>query len=101
MQIHFTHDELKLVAEILEAHLSSSDEAVKKASYSLFDRVISHDFRFAFDELEDLQDILTSYQTSLHDQIATVDQETKPGLIRKAELLEAVMGKVTEACAMV
>lgn len=101
MQLHFTRDELQLVAEILEQQSSSANEALKRASYSLLDRIIAHDLRFAFDELEDLQDILAGYRTSLHDQIAAAAAEAKLGLVHKDQLLEAAMDKVTEACAMV
>lgn len=101
MQLQFTHEELKLVAEILEVQASLGEGRLKAASSALLGRVIEHDLRLAFDELEDLQDILEAYKKAMQQQVAQATPATKPTLAQKEQLLEKVIDKVTEACAMV
>jgi len=100
MQLQFTRDELGLLAGILEQQASGGGKW-KAASYALLDRVIAHDLCLAFDELEDLQDILSAFESSFRQQLATATPETRPRLAQKEQLLEKVIDKVTEACAMV
>jgi len=101
MQLRFNHEELKLLAEILEELASSREGNMKKASYDLLDRVIAHDLRFGSDELENLQDLLSAYKNDLRQRTSVAPETMKQALKDRAKLLESVMDKVTEACAMV
>ena len=89
MQLLFTREELKMVSEILEAEAARDPQSKPKA-YALLDRIIAHDLGFAFDELEDLQDLVSAYAHAHHEQLAV-----------PAQLLEKITDKITEACAMV
>jgi hypothetical protein len=102
MQLQFTRDELKLVAEVLEVPNSVRDDSRAVKRYNLLDHVIAHDMRFAFDELEDLLDILTDYENGLRQHLAQAT-ETKAAEAESEslKLLQHLMEKVTEACAMV
>jgi len=101
VQLQFTREELKLVAEILEQQAALRTDRLKAASYALLDRVISHDLGLAFDELEDLEEILQSYGKLLQQQLVEAAPETKVLLGERERMLERVKDKVTEACAMV
>jgi hypothetical protein len=101
VQLLFTREELKLVAEILEQQAALRTDRLKAMSYELLDRVISHDLGLAFDELEDLEEILQSYDKWLQQQLLTVTPEAKLLIAAKEQMLAAVKDKVTEACAMV
>jgi hypothetical protein len=94
MQLQFTRDELKLLADIL-------NNSENRAAETLLDRVLTRDLRFGFDELEDLADILRTYQDTLPAQIGgTKEPERKRQLQRQQRLLAPMVDKVTEACAM-
>jgi hypothetical protein len=99
MQLQFTPDELKVLAEILEIQNSVGNDRGAVKRYNLLDRVIVHDMRFTFDELEDLLDILADYERGLRQQsVQTTEKVAETELLR---LLQHLMEKVTEACAMV
>ncbi len=92
MQLHFLPEELNLLADIL---LNQGEPA------ALLDRVMARDLRFDFDELEQLQEILISNQRSLRDQLSRcVDTKTEKKLQARQSLLESMIEKVSEACAM-
>ncbi len=101
MQLLFTREELKFLTEILEQQASASVNQPKPIAYGLLDHIIAHDLRFAVDELEDLQDILNAYEHAFRARLADVPLEQKEAIAKKEELLERIMDKVTEACAMV
>jgi hypothetical protein len=94
MQLQFTRDELKLLADIL-------NNSENRAAENLLDRVLTRDLRFGFDELEDLAGILRTYQNTLSAQISgTKERERKRQLQEHQRLLAHMVDKVTEACAM-
>lgn len=101
MQLQFTREELKLLAEILEETAATSTAALKAKSSALLTRVIEHDLRLAFDELEDLEDILLAHKKVLSQKLAQAGLANKPTLAQRAALSERIKDKVTEACAMV
>lgn len=101
MQLQFTRDELALLAEILERQAATRTDRLKGASYALLDHVIRHDLGLAFDELEDLQDLLMSCKTELLQQVASASPQLKTQLELREKLLQKITDKVTEACAMV
>ena len=101
MQLQFTHEELKLVAQVLEEQSGAGEGRLRMAASALLGRIIEHDLRLAFDELEDLQDILNAYARSLPQRIAQASPPIKQALAKNQQLLEHVMDRVTEASAMV
>jgi hypothetical protein len=101
MQLQFSREELKLVAQILEEQTAAREGRLKVACSELLGRVIEHDMHFASDELEDLQDILIAYEKELQLRVEQGSAVTKPVLLQKHQLLENILDKVTEACAMV
>jgi len=101
MQLLFTREELKLLTEILEEQASAGENSAKPLAYDLLDHVIGHDLRFAFDELEDLQDLLNAYEHAFRQKLSAAAPEARLALMAKEKLLEKIMDKVTEACAMV
>ncbi|MFB3813714.1 MAG: hypothetical protein ACE14L_06340 [Terriglobales bacterium] len=83
MQLHFTVGELKLLVEVLQSEDSATAE-------HLLDMVLARDMRFAFDELEDLAEIVSKALQSTpvtdpHDRRTT---------------LQRILDKLIAACAM-
>jgi predicted transcriptional regulator len=101
VQLQFTREELKLLAEVLEHESAVCTDRLKKASYELLDRVIAHDLGLAFDELEDLQEILQRYERALLQLLQQATPEALLLLVEKECRLQKIKDKVTEACAMV
>jgi hypothetical protein len=102
MQLHFTPEELKELALVLERQAAEKQGTAKAKAYALLEHVIAHDFRLAFDELEDLQDLLAEYEYAFRKRLAdAAAPEVQSGLKLEGKLLEKVIDKVTEACAMV
>jgi hypothetical protein len=102
MQLQFTGEELKLVAQVLEHPSSARDDRQAVKRYNLLEHVIAHDMRFAFDELEDLLDILIDYESGLRQQLAQIRETKAPNAESKSlKSIQRLIEKVTEACAMV
>jgi hypothetical protein len=92
MQLHFLPEELNLLADIL---LNQGDPA------GLLDRVMARDIRFDLDELDQLREILVSNKRSIGDESASCqDPRTRSSLQNRQLLLESMIEKVSEACAM-
>ena len=101
MQLQFTQEELKLLAEVLEQQVVVCTDRLKTASYELLDRVIAHDLGLAFDELQDLQEILQRYEKVFLQLFPQATPEAMLLLVEKERRLQKIKDKVTEACAMV
>jgi hypothetical protein len=102
LQLQFTRDELKLLAEVLEVPNSVRDDRRAVERYNLLDHVIANDMRLASDELEDLLDILTDYEQDRRQQLAqTTETRAAEAESKNLKLLRHILEKVTEACAMV
>lgn len=92
MQLHFLPEELNLLADIL---LNQGDPA------GLLDRVMARDIRFDLDELDQLREILVSNKRRIGDEAASCqDPRTRSRLQNRQLLFEAMIEKVSEACAM-
>jgi hypothetical protein len=100
MQLHLNTDELNLLANLLmnpegETSRSPMDE-------HLLDMVLVRDLRFDSDELERMAALLVAYESCIKGALA---RETNAGhkteLQRKLTLVERVLEKVDEACAMI
>jgi transposase len=98
MQVVFSVEEFRFLVHTLREFSESHPElsAQSKAS-ALLDKVLAHDFAFSIDELEDLEQILKAYESKAYPELVDSQSWEKR---RNAQLLERVLDRVTEACAM-
>jgi hypothetical protein len=91
MQLRFTIDELNLLAEVLEYNDAED----------LVDRVLARNIQFTSDELDRMAEMLSARDRELRDAISKADDAaTKRNWERTRALLQRVLDKITEACAM-
>ena len=99
MQLHFSLEELKLLAEVLEQQVQQTPG--KGPASELLDHVIERNLGFGCDELEDLSAILGEAvqlaKAQLHQQS---DASIQAKMQTRLRALEELRDKVTEACAM-
>jgi hypothetical protein len=89
MQLLFTLDELRLLADVLEQYLQEPPQENQKAIEDLLEKVFTRRLQFAADELDLLAGLLLE-RTHEHPETGA----------DKRKLLQGVLDKVTEACAM-
>ena len=100
MQLVFTIEEFRLLVHILREHSdndSSPETSLLRAATALLQKVLARDFRFSIDELEDLEEILKIEEQKVH---GGNDATCTPEQVHNTELLEHLLDRVTEACAM-
>jgi hypothetical protein len=101
MQLHFETEEFDVVANMLLEETRRSPGLPTLSTEDILDRVLARKLEFGFDELDYLLSLATVQKQSLTEEISrTHDPETKAGLQRRKLLVEHVMDKLTEACAM-
>jgi hypothetical protein len=114
MQLFFTIDELKLLVDIVEhrdrelrEEMSTHPEQIPALSQKrdccarLLDRIVVRDFGFGYDELQDMVEMLTACRASFRSELAKADEaNTRVELEKRNHILEHMLDKVTEACAM-
>ena len=115
MQLHFSVEELKLLAEVLEEQIRRAPGT--GAASDLLDHVIEHNLGFGCDELEDLASILqeavrrvrADLKVAADPAVQAAEGLTGAPHIESAReiriktrllALEQLCDKVTEACAM-
>ncbi len=92
MKLYFSADDFKLLADIL---LNQGDPA------GLLPRVMDHDLRFDFNELDQLREILVSNWSNVTAEIdACRDPQIKQALEARQARLETMIERVTESFAM-
>ena len=114
MQLHLEADELNLLANVLlervgprstEQGSPGPDRSVQQGPGffdDLLDKVLARDLRLDADELEAVVDLLTKEKLKLTRGGALLKDAAPPAESqRKLRLLERVLEKVDEACAMV
>lgn len=89
MQFHLQPEELNVLLEAVQQEPGPA--------HALVDRLLDRDLRFAFDELEDLADVLTLHIGRLRAQLGTA---AAPDLQRKLTVLEHALDRVNECLAM-
>lgn len=95
MQLHFSVEQLQLLAEIL------SEQRTKPAE-DLLDRVLARDLRFDFDELEQLSVLLNARRKEVMNRLGeTKNPELSARLQQAKSLLDGMLERVSEASAMV
>jgi len=117
MQLHFTKEEMALLADVLDERDTGLRKQIAQAESgpaqqvlerkramgnALLDKVIGRQLQLAVDELENLCDILAEINDDLRTRIAQADNgsASKRQLEQKKSLLQSVRDKATEACAM-
>jgi hypothetical protein len=116
MQFHFGMDELNLLADILRERVDTMSAQEPSAasvqgngdigqaarSYDdLLDRVLARDLRLDSDELEQVADLLSEQKRNLKNEIARSQHSVlRIDLQLKLGLLERILQRVEEACAM-
>ncbi len=114
MQLFLTIDELKLLVDIVEhcdrelreqinnqPEQSGALNRKRECCARLLDRIVARDFGFGFDELEDMVEMLTVCRGTFRAEIANMTQpDVRATLQRRQQILEHMLDKVTEACAM-
>ncbi len=94
MQLHFTPEEMGLVADILLECAPDQED--------LLQMFFAHKMRFDCEQLDRLAGIVTQYQRKIAaDFAATGNLELKDALRRTQNLLDRVAERVQEASAMV
>jgi hypothetical protein len=114
MQLRFTLEERQLLADILE----ELDFKLRSASRNpnsgepapldnqvlavegLLDQVIDAKFEFGCDELDRLVEVLTAHKRKLEEELRNAANGSSEDLQRKRRLLQSILDKVIEACAM-
>lgn len=92
MKLYFSAEDFNLLADIL---LNQGDPA------GLLPRVMDHDLRFDFDELDQLRETLVSNWTRVSKEIEVCqDPQTKQTLEARQTRLENMIERVTESFAM-
>lgn len=98
MQVVFSVEEFRfLVHALRELSESQPESSLRSAASTLLEKVLAHDFAFSIDELEDLEEILKAYESKAYAELADSQSWEKR---HNAQLLERVLDRVTEACAM-
>ena len=92
MKLHFSSEELKLIADIL---LNQGDPA------GLLDRIMANDLTFDFAELDQLRETLVGSWTNATSEVAAcTDPQARKKLEARQAVLESMIDRVTETCAM-
>jgi hypothetical protein len=92
MKLHFSPEELNLLASIL---LNQGDAA------GLFDRIVANGLIVDFAELDQLQEILVADWTNATNELAAhPDPQAKRKLEARQAMLESLIDRVTEHCAI-
>ena len=93
MQLHFTVRQLQLLADLLTEEKTEED---------LLDRVLARDLRLDYDELERLNDLVTSWRSEVIKMLqSTTKPETNVSLQQKKVLLDEMQERLSEVTAMV
>lgn len=116
MQLHLNADELNLLADILlervgamSAQGLSAARVQGKANIAqgerryddLLDKVLTRDLRLDSDELDQVSDLLEEQTRDLKDEIARLQNSVlRFRLQQKLGLVERILERVEEACAM-
>ncbi len=92
MKLYFSSDDFQLLADIL---LNQGDPG------GLLPRVMEHDLRFDFNELDQLREILVANWSNVTKEIeACHDPQTHAALEARQSRLENMIERVTESFAM-
>ena len=103
MQLTFTPDEFRLLVELLLEHERESMLARHSGDHviALVQKFLNHDLALALDELEDLEEFLKDAKFRIYREMGRCkDPVAVREFERRHQLLEEILDRVTEACAM-
>lgn len=102
MQLSFTPEEFQALIGIMLAYESEArTEKDRRIVCPLADKIMAHDLHLAVDELEDLEVLLQAHATQLRNVMdSTTAPSVRAELKHERELVQHIIDRVTEACAM-
>lgn len=102
MQLVFTVEEFRLLNHVLRncgPDLQDRPQ-LRSSAPQLLQKLLAHDFGFSLDELEDLEEIMKLENDRLR-QLPAAQFDNEPEEVsHRLMLLERIIDRVTEACAM-
>lgn len=103
MQCHLEANELNLLADLLLERIgvACSSSYERGVCNALLEKVLARDLRFDSEEFDEAARLLNERRTLLREQVATAPNASlKAKLMRQLAVLERVLEKIDEACAM-
>jgi len=101
MQVVFTIEEFRLLVHILREQSETDLQpatSLKASAAALLEKVLARDFGFSLDELEDLEAILHVQEDKVRHAMDAAGRSAETE--HEEQVLEHVLDRVTEACAM-
>ena len=102
MQVVFSIEEFRLLVHVLREYSESDSQpytSLQKSATDLLQKILARDFGFSIDELEDLELILQGKEKTVRESLKS-ENAPSPEVRHEEEVLEHVLDRVTEACAM-
>ena len=103
MQLIFSIDEFMTLVHILRE--SETDAQLKRSlrdsAEPILQKLLNREFGFAIDELEDMEEILREYSGKLKQEAEVTSPRGEQTSLVRQKVLDRIMDKVSEACAMV
>lgn len=103
MQLVFTIEEFRVLVHILREHSEHDphpDTSLRNSAAALLEKVFARDFSFSIDELEDLEQILQEREQRMKREMADGTRPHTAEELHEEDLMQRVLDRVTEACAM-
>lgn len=101
MQVVFTIDEFRTLVHVLREHEHEAEQGQDQGAISrILQKLLARDFAFAADELEALEDLLVKESERLKGAQIHSNEPEKETFLRHRRVLEQLLDKVVEACAM-
>jgi hypothetical protein len=103
MQVVFSIEEFRLLVHVLRECSESDSQpytSLQKSATDLLEKILARDFGFSIDELEDLELILQGKEKKVREALQDPACTKLPEVRHEEEVLEHVIDRVTEACAM-
>lgn len=104
MQLIFTVEEYKALINILRECASEvhAEEQSQNPVLPILENVLNRDLCFGFDQLEDLEGILSEYRAKVKRELdKPLRRDHREALLHRERLVGHMIEKVTESCAMV
>ena len=102
MQVVFSIEEFRLLVHVLREYSETDSQpytSLQKSAADLLEKIMARDFGFSIDELEDLELILQGKEKTVRESLKS-ENAPSPEVRHEEEVLEHVLDRVTEACAM-
>lgn len=102
MQVVFSIEEFRLLVHALRecSESDSQPTPLQKSATDLLEKILARDFGFSLDELDDLETILQGKEKEVRKALEDPACTSLPEVRHEEEVLEHVIDRVTEACAM-